>query len=118
MKKTEYQINYIPGSISFAEGFLGPKFSNGYLMVLDRKKANKIIKSLLKEERNIIDATIGLDGDWRENNELIYVDKKFHKDEFECYPCSLWATPKLIVTFTDEPSRTYEIWKKKYEKHI
>ena len=39
----EYIENYIPGSISFAEGFMGPRGDVGFTMLLDRKKAKSIV---------------------------------------------------------------------------
>jgi len=107
--------NYVPGLMSFAEGFLGPKGDNvGYFMLVDESKARKIIKGLLKEGRNIDFAELGLDGDWRVNSTAIYQDGKFYK--YDSYGGSGWATPTLIVYFKDAPNEAYPCWKKEVRK--
>ena len=106
----KFKENYIPGSQSFAEGFLGPKGNVGFIMLVDEKKAKKIIEELKLEDRGITEATLGLNGDWQENNTVIYKDGEFKK--YDAYFGSCWAKPILIVEFTDIPSRTYQCWKK------
>jgi len=109
----EYIENYIPGSISFAEGFMGPRGDVGFTMLLDRKKAKSIVNKLLKEGLKIKKATMGLDGDWAENNEILFKDNKFIEEvNFRMYEYSVWAKPIMVVEFKDIPSRTYEVWKK------
>ena len=46
----KFKENYIPGSQSFAEGFLGPKGNVGFIMLVDEKKAKKIIEELKLED--------------------------------------------------------------------
>jgi len=103
--------NYVPGSMSFAEGFLGPKGNVGFIMKMDRTKAKSIIEQLIKDKRKIVDAKIGLDGDWTENSDVFFDGKKFCDTEW-VYSESQWAKSILIVTFEDSPSETYEVWKK------
>lgn len=107
MKK---RINYIPESISFIEGFLGPKGDKGYTMVADYNKAKKILNKLIDSGRDIITAEMGLDGDWAINSCLIYDGEKHY--EYTEWGHSIWATPIMIINFSDSPSETYEVWKK------
>jgi hypothetical protein len=101
--------NYTPGSMGFAEGFLYAGRGAGKpFMEVDEKKAKEKIKELIKQKRHIERAELGLDGDWRQNNTVIY-DGKFHK--YDSYEGSGWATPTLIVYFTDAPNESYECWK-------
>ena len=56
---------------------------------------------------------MGLDGDWAENNEILFKDNKFIEEvNFRMYEYSVWAKPIMVVEFKDIPSRTYEVWKK------
>jgi len=107
--------NYIPGSMSFSEGFMSYKcagISKDKFMEVDENKALEMVKSLLKEGRKIYEATLGLDGDWIENSTVIY-DGEFNK--YDSYHGSLWATPILIISFEDGPSETYECYSYKTE---
>ena len=103
------KTNYTPGSESFSAGFLGPKGDVGYDMLVDGKKTVKIVKELLAAGRSIERAELGLDGDWDCNNTVIY-DGKFHK--YDSYGASIWATPTLIVHFTDASNEAYECFSK------
>jgi hypothetical protein len=102
--------NYIPSSMSFAEGFMGPKGDIGYSMVIDEKKARKIVRKLLKKGKNIQRITAGLDGDWGVNSCVIWENGKFSK--YDAWRDSIWAEPIMIVDFIDAPSEKYSIWKK------
>jgi len=117
MKEKCFAENYVPKSISFADGFLGASnlgIDVGFLMVADEKKAKKIIKSLIKEGVKIESAKLGLDGDFRENNTEIYDGEKFK--EYDAYKRSQWAQPILMVFFRDGHSEAYSCWKKKEMK--
>ncbi len=103
-------IDYIPESMSFFEGFLGPKGDVGFFMVADWEKAKKIINQLLAQGRNIQSVRMGLDGDWLENSTVVWSDGIFY--EYDCYDLSQWAEPIIVVTYTDRPSETYSCWKK------
>ena len=104
--------NYIPESMSFAEGFLGCSWRNkDYDMRYNNAKAKKIINKLLDEGRNISHADVGLNGDWWENSDTLYSNGKFHKVDF--WKNSCWAEPILMVYFTDAPSECYEVYIKK-----
>lgn len=100
--------NYIPGSMSFAQGFMGPRGDVGYFMNFSQDKAEAVVKKLLSEGRKITEAYGGLDGDWNENNSVIYDGKEFHK--YDAYSGSQWATPILIVNFEDGSSEAFEVW--------
>lgn len=102
-------LNYIPGSQSFADGFLGPKGNVGYMMYADYGKAKEIIEALLQTDRSIVDATMGLDGDWDCNSTVIW-DGEFH--EYDSHGSSIWAAPIMIVTFKDSPAEMYPVWSK------
>ena len=111
----EPKLNYIPGSTSFAGGMLGGYYQSQALraagrpfMEADYPAAKAILERLLGEGRNISHAEMGLDGDWVENSTTIW-DGDHH--EYEAHNGSMWATPTLIVFFTDAPSEAYEVWK-------
>lgn len=103
--------NYIPGSISFSQGFAGPRGNVGFTMVYDEKKAKEIINKLLSGKRNIDFVEVGLDGDWDCNSDTLYSEKGFNETYF--HNNSIWATPIMIVNFIDSPSECYEVWIKK-----
>ena len=101
--------NYVPGSMSFSGGFLGPRGNVGFEMRIDEKKAKDIVKELIAEGKKIHMAELGLDGDFQINSTIIY-DGKFHK--YDAHPQSIWAKPILIVHFSDHQNEAYECWKK------
>ena len=103
--------NYIPDSIGFAEGFLGPKGDVGFFMVADWGKAKSIIENLLEMGSDISDVQMGLDGDWNENSMTVYEDGVF--TEYSCYEMSQWAEPIMIVNYKNSPSETYSVWRRK-----
>ena len=103
--------NYVPGSISFMEGFFGPKTNIGYSMIADYEKAKSIVEELLKEGRDIDNVKMGLDGDWSYNSNVIWENNKFF--DYCYHDNSVWAEPIIIVYFNDGPSETYSTWYKK-----
>jgi hypothetical protein len=112
MNKTKSAKNYTPESVGFAGGMLDALSLNAgktVFMLADYPKAKRLVKELLDVGRNIDWAELGLDGDWGENSTIIYEEGKFHK--YNAYKGSLWATPMLIVYFTDDPNEAYECWK-------
>lgn len=111
MKVKPFAKNYRPGEMSFAEGFLGPKWDIGYQMRVDYGKAKRIIRSLLEEGRKIERAELGLDGDFRICSEVVYDEEGFHA--YDNFPGSIWAEPVLIVYYEDGPCEAYKCWKKK-----
>lgn len=109
----KYEIkakNYIPQSISFAEGFLGPKGNVGFLMVADYKKAEQIVNDILSDGAEIDNVVMGLDGDFECNSSTIYKDGKFHN--YEAHESSQWAEPIIIINFRDRPSEAYSCYSK------
>ena len=102
--------NYIPSSMSFGGGFLGPRGDVGYLMEVDEEKAILIIEEQIEQGRNIECASLGLDGDWDCNNTEIYDSEGFH--EYDSYFGSQWATPTLMIFYSDAPSESFECWRK------
>lgn len=120
--------NYIPGSMSFAAGFLGGRSGRGVDMLVDEEKAREIVRGLLAAGRPVTKATLGLDGDWRENSTIIYgpdpwADEMERKPDaegfrpYDAYRGSYWATPTLIVEFSDAPSEAYECWRTEKADH-
>lgn len=105
----EKRLNYIPGSISFSAGFLGPRGNVGFQMVYDHNKAIEIIDQLKSDNRKITSKTVGLDGDFQENNSEINDAGEL---EYDFWQKSTWAEPILIVNFEDAPSETYSVWRK------
>jgi hypothetical protein len=104
------KLNYIPGSMSFSEGFLGPKGDVGFFMKYSHKKATDIINEKLKEGCNILSVEAGLDGDFRENSCEIFDGKIFN--DYTCYDSSQWAEPIIIINYADRPSETYAVWER------
>lgn len=102
--------NYIPKSIGFADGFMGPRGDVGYSMILDFDKAKEIINIHLRNGRKILNADAGLDGDWTWNSQTIFDGKDFIP--YTLHPDSIWAKPIMIINFEDGPSETFEIWKR------
>ena len=100
--------NYTPGTVSFAEGFLGPKGNVGFFMNVDNEKAKKIVSDLLKNGKEIKIAELGLDGDFYENSTIIYNEEKFY--DYDAYEGSQWATPILLVTYKDDSNEMFECW--------
>jgi hypothetical protein len=102
--------NYVPGSMSFVAGFMGcPVGMDKTFMLTDSEKAEKEIKSRLDSGRHIERAELGLDGDWRENSTEVYNSDRFH--QYDAYGGSRWATPTLIIFYTDEPNEAIPCWK-------
>lgn len=106
---TQIEKNYMPRSMSFSEGFLGPRGDVGFFMVADQKKAHTIIKSLIETGRDVTHADMGLDGDWAYNSCTVY-DKENGYQDYDAYGSSQWAEPILIVYFYDSPSEKYSVW--------
>lgn len=102
--------DYIPGTESFAEGFRGPKGNVGFTMAFSMRKARLIAKQV-GEGTTIREITAGLDGDFGENSEVIYDENGWHKPSY-MYEHSIWATPIVIIKYTDRPSEAYECWSK------
>ena len=103
--------NYTPGSMSFAEGFMGPKGDVGFMMVADWSQAKEIIEKLISQGKNIDTVEMGLDGDWSCNSMVIWENGEF--TEYNCWNSSRWAEPIIIVNYKDEPSETYSVYEKK-----
>lgn len=110
MEITVKATNYHPKSITFEEGFLGPKGNVGYSMVADWNKAKSIIEKLISEGRNIIGVYMGLDGDWNENSMIVYENGCFY--EYDLWQDSIWAEPILIVYYEDGTTEAYSVWNK------
>lgn len=102
--------NYCPGSISFADGFMGPRGDVGFFMTADWDKAKSIIEKILSSGRNIEEVEMGLDGDWDCNSMTVWKDGQF--TEYDCYGTSQWAEPIIIVKYEDAPSEAYPVWKR------
>ncbi|MHA3045976.1 hypothetical protein JSO59_001205 [Riemerella anatipestifer] len=100
--------NYTPKSISFLDGFNCIKQSVGFFMEVDEAKATKIITHLIENGKKIKEAKLGLDGDFRENNTVIFDGKTFFS--YDAYRISDWAKPILMVYYEDGTNESYECW--------
>ncbi|AGC39496.1 hypothetical protein JSO53_04110 [Riemerella anatipestifer] len=58
-------------------------------------------------------AKLGLDGDFRENNTVIFDGKTFFS--YEGYRISDWAKPILMVYYEDGTNECYECWYREIE---
>ena len=100
--------NYTPGTMSFADGFLGPKGDVGFFMSVDNETAKKIVSNLLKNGKKIKNAQLGLDGDFSVNSTTIYDGEKFY--DYNAWKGSIWATPILLVNYKDGSNESFECW--------
>lgn len=105
--------NYSPGSMSFSEGFLGPKGDVGFQMIADWDKAKVTIEKLLSEGREIEPVEMGLDGDWGVNSMTVYENGEFTK--YDRWGNSQWAEPIILVNYKNQPSEAYSVWIKATE---
>ena len=101
--------DYMPKSISYLDGFLGPRGDVGYLMKFSIKKAKEIMKRYKMNE--IINIKAGLDGDFKHNHDTIFENGNW-KEKYNFYKRSCWAKPIIIIFFKDGPSETFECWEK------
>ena len=111
-----FATDYEPGSISFAEGFLGARTLSGgqmrdYVMVYDHDLAKAIILDLLSSREEVFEVEVGLDGDFFENSDILFDGEEFN-DFPGFYPGSVWAEPTMVVTFQDGTNNAYRVWKK------
>jgi len=95
-------------SITFAEGFLGHRGDVGFQMVVDYERAKALIKNEIKAGKVIKRATLGLQGDWFENNTIIYDGKRHYK--YDCHGDSQWAIPTLEIIYSDGSEKSMEMW--------
>ena len=100
--------NYTPGTMSFADGFLGSKGNVGFFMMVNNEKAKKIVSELLKNGKQIESAELGLDGDFSENSTTIYNGKNFY--DYDAYEGSQWAIPILLIKYKNNSNEMFECW--------
>ncbi len=105
--------NYVPGSISFSDGFGLNRKLGDFVKYVDGEKARYIIKKLLSEDKEIDSAELGLDGDFNCNSTTIYYDGDFF--EYDAYEGSQWAEPILIVNYCDGSNEAYSCWYRNLE---
>lgn len=106
--------NYTPGSMSWEDGFCGPRGNVGFTMLADYEKAKLIVDELIKSGKAIERAEMGLDGDWGENSQTIFDGANYF--QYEMYDHSIWAEPILIVFYPDGSNEVYSIWNKKQKQ--
>ena len=100
--------NYTPATQSFADGFKGPKFNEGYDMYYDSNKAMSIIHKINVKDIKQVEA--GLDGDWDCNSCTIYDSDGFH--DYDVYEHSCWAKPIMRIEYKDGHTESFEVWRK------
>lgn len=81
--------------------------------IVDKEKAKAIVQYLLSHGRKIYGAWLGIDGDWNENNCLIFDGTEYF--EYDKHEGSRWALPVLYIEYQDGPSETYACWKPRPE---
>lgn len=86
--------------------------SSGLHKSVDYAKAVSIINQLQNSGRRIRAAYLGLDGDWNENNELIFDGDTIFS--YEGCDSSRWATPVLYIEFDNGTTETYACWTPSY----
>lgn len=105
--------NYTPQSITHDYSLMKEKYEiidkGGKLMIADYDKAEEIIKLLLKNGKNIDTVSMGLDGDWSWNSEVIWREGIFY--EYKECNYSLWAEPIILIHYKDGTNEAYPCWK-------
>lgn len=72
------------------------------MQYLDRLKARKIIKKEIENNESLEKADLVLSGDEFWNTETIWQNGNFYNQkDFKCYFGSSWATPTLVIYYTD-----------------
>lgn len=75
-------------------------------MYLDRIKAKKLLQVELKKRTKIVEACLVLTGDEAWNTETIWKNGKFvNKKDWQCYFCSFWAMPALVIYYKNGTER-------------
>lgn len=97
------EINSIPGSMSFAAGFLGPKRVDKVHHYTDYKELLEFLNNLDYDNVDYID--IGLAGDMDCTGGTLYANNKFDKNCY-FYDNSCWAEPCIVVYYKTRPVET------------
>ena len=94
--------------LSFAEGFLGPKFI-GRSRHLDWEKAKKIIE---EKKEKIKSVNAGLAEDWGCTYGEVWNSECgiIPEDQTDAYTSSVWATPAIEIEYVNGEIETVECW--------
>jgi hypothetical protein len=101
---------YVPETMSFSEGLLGPKGNVGYFMEADYQAAVAKVTALL-ETHNILKVEMGLDGDWGCNSQTIWTPTEGFQ-EYYTHSYSNWAPTIILVFFRGGRVKHYPVWKR------
>lgn len=86
-------------------------------MYLDKKLARKIVKEELAKGEKIEQADVVLAGDEFWNTETIWKDgKRVVQRNIQCYPQSYWATPTLVIYYTDGKEKRVPVFTEEDEQ--
>lgn len=96
-------------SMSFAEGFLGPKNSGTGNRTFDWDLAAEIIKKAFAEDAGI-SVEAGLQTDWSFTAGTIFENGKPTNESYT-YLGSSWACPSLIISFSDGKEQEIQCFK-------
>lgn len=110
--ETGYPEEYVPGSISWNDGWLGPpEGSKSFLMYFDMAGARQLELAVYSEEYplSISKIVAGLDGDWEINHDTIYTLEEGWSS-YEAWDSSCWATPIIQVHLSNGRVLTFECW--------
>jgi hypothetical protein len=104
--------NYTELSASFTDGFtIRDSKVIGERKSVDEKLAELIINDLILKGRKVERAECGLLTDWDCTGFTVFKDNHFCYSVGSGYDNSDWATPALIVFFTDGTNEMYHCFK-------
>ena len=108
--------NEIPGSMSFSEGFLGPKRIDQERHYCDYEAMIKYIKSIDLGKADHIDC--GLAGDMDCTGCTMFEDGEWEDEYFlNFYDNSSWATPCIVVYYKNKAPETVYLDTNKKQKY-
>lgn len=115
--------NYLPVSMSFADGYRGAKGDVGYVMRFSLRKAKAFVRG---KEAGIHRVVAGLDGDFTVNSAVIFEGGEWIKPGKwrrlkRFYRRSTWATPIILIEYEDRTTEAFECWSREeysYEEQL
>lgn len=79
---------------------------------LDWEKLREFIETFAAEDQ-IVSINAGLAEDWTYTNDLVWANGKYIDpiDVSSFFGQSVWATPSILVEYSDGSKKAYECWK-------
>jgi len=108
------EINDIPDSMSFLDGFTVKMPCAEHHNYCDYKEMFKLLKSINYKFVEYI--VVGLAGDMDCTGSTIYENGVFNKDSY-FYDSSRWAEPCIVIYYLNKPVETYYLSTPKKQKN-